>query len=105
VAAQVTGIFNGTNSAVMQAPETSNNFRAYIDGNRLMMLLPSDIQTKFDCAVYDLLGRKIVSEDNLDVIEGATYAWASVGKLPDGVYIVRITSAGKQWNCKVVNAE
>jgi hypothetical protein len=104
-AAPLSGTFTGTQDAVISAPEGSNELRGFIEGTRLMMLLPSDIQNKFDCEVYDLLGRKIAGETNLDVIEGTIYAWMSVGKLPEGVYIVRITSAGKQWNCKVVNAE
>ncbi|HYM19400.1 MAG TPA: choice-of-anchor D domain-containing protein [Candidatus Kapabacteria bacterium] len=91
-------------SAGVAATTEQPAFEANLYGTRLVMFMPSGVGSTVDCSVFDLLGRKVGGENNLDVIEGSGVG-LTVGNLPTGVYIVRISSGGKQWSTKIMSFE
>jgi hypothetical protein len=88
------GSFTSTTTGSVEQHTQNTLCRAYISSRRLLLFLPTDCSGRFECSVYDLLGRNIFSSN--DIAYGRPLIY-ELGNIPDGMYIVRITNGVSEW--------
>lgn len=84
------------------APESANEPRVMLSGERLYILLPDSWfvgDTPVELELYSATGQHILSLPLTNVSSSLSLADYA---LQSGIYIVHLTGAGERYNCKLI---
>ncbi len=80
----------------------SEKLEAYTIGTQLHLIVPNDMPALYECDLYDLLGRKVMSWDNTSTQVRPQEMLLPLPRLGSGMYIVRLKYGTKQLSGKVL---